>query len=595
MLRGEKLGEGTFGIVYEGESPKSNRKYAVKRNLVENVTSFIGAAREVDMLNKMRNHPHIVKLEQVSFGEPFNKGCFSPLDLQQRGTQRDDDIHFVFKQAAYDLHRFIYGAVTIDFALIKRYMVHLLLGVEYIHSNKIIHRDLKPSNVLIFGEEKDSLGINNVAKICDFGLAKPFTYQGFQTPNTVTSWYRAPEITLGYPHYDYKVDIWALGCIFFEMIAKKAFIVDAPDNNDEILSRILGSLPQPLPIRKFREIIRSNKWRQVKLTKAHSPNFRHPYNKQISLTNNSIKQFEKYAGSFTQFCDLLDHMLQFDWELRYNIKDCLNHPFFKDYSFFINTTRKYYIPQCRPEIGLIVYNCIERKWVAGCATRIFNNRANLKWYNNRSLFQAMDLFDRYLSVMFISQKIPPNSLESDVKGFIHDKFNTILRFMVCLYLSIKYFSSIHYPTSFNEIVSSEYHTQDALMIAEQFESSFIKNCLEYNIYRPTIYEAADQFNDALLETNIRDLIVLYSHNHTFTGYTPTQLYSYYRSNLKDKDIRVLFDPIPKLSTDSVSLNVISKLPEHQNIKYVNNSSIKLNTCDPISNIHNKQNLIQSSK
>ena len=157
MLRGDKLGEGTFGIVYSGSSPKSNRQYAIKRNLVEDETSFIGVPREVDVLNKLRHHPHIVRLEQVSFGHPFSGGCFSPLLGKDRTSQRDDSIHFVFKQAAYDLHRFVYGAVITDFALIKRYMVNMLLGIKYMHSQKIIHRDLKPSNVLIFGDEKDAM------------------------------------------------------------------------------------------------------------------------------------------------------------------------------------------------------------------------------------------------------------------------------------------------------------------------------------------------------------------------------------------------------------------------------------------------------
>ena len=236
MLRGEKLGEGTFGIVYAARSPNSKQEYAVKRNLVEDATSFIGVPREVDILNKLRNHPHIVRLEKVAFGNPFGETVFSPLVGVDRNSQRDDRIHFIFKSAEYDLHRYIYGATITDWSITKRYMVHILLGVEFMHARKIIHRDLKPSNILIFGAETDAMEQPNVAKICDFGLAKPYTYQGVQTPNTVTSWYRAPEIALGYPNYDYKVDIWSLGCILFEMVAKRCFLGNSPDDdNDEIV------------------------------------------------------------------------------------------------------------------------------------------------------------------------------------------------------------------------------------------------------------------------------------------------------------------------------------------------------------------------
>ena len=543
MLRGDKLGEGTFGIVYSGRSPKSNRQYAVKRNLVEEKTSFIGVPREVDMLNKLRHHPHIVRLEQVAYGDPFNNGCFSPLMGKERISQRDDSMHFVFKQAAYDLHRFVYGAVITDYSLIKRYMVNMLLGVEYMHSQKILHRDLKPSNILIFGEEKDAMGISNIAKICDFGLAKPYTYQGSQTPSTVTSWYRAPEIALGYPHYDYKTDIWSLGCILYEMIAKKAFIPDVPDNNDEILSMILGALPHELPMRKFRELIRSNKWRQVKLTPAYSPRIRRSFIQQIGLSREGSSQFEMQAGRMDLFCDLLNNMLRFEWDTRFTATQCLNHQFFSDYVDIIKETRRQFDPQHRKEQKIIVKQCVEREWMAKAVTEIFNNRCKLEWYNTRALFQAMDLFDRYLSVMFSVTTIAPNAVESDLKGFIHDKFGAELRFMTCLYLCIKYFSSIHYPIPFESVVSEEYRTADARLIAQHFEGGFIKNCLQHDIYRPTIYEAADSFNDKLDDSNIRDLIILYSMNNTFSEMTHTELYQYYRNNLRGKPMDVLFFPI----------------------------------------------------
>lgn len=562
MERCDKLGEGTFGIVYSALSPKSNKQYAIKRNLVEDDTSFIGVPREVDVLNKLRNHPHIVRLERVTFGQPFGVGCFSPLIGQERKSQRDDAIHFVFNQAAYDLHRFVYGAVITDFSLIKRYMINILLGVEYTHANRIIHRDLKPSNILIFGSEKDALGVGNIAKICDFGLAKPYTYQGTQTPSTVTSWYRAPEITLGYPHYDYKSDIWSLGCILYEMVAKRAFIPDVPDNNDVILSSILGALPQQLPMRKLRELVRSNKWRTVQLTSVHNPKVRRSFTQQMGFSNELLEQFEKQAGPLERFCDLLENMLRFEWDQRYTATQCIDHPFFEEFKQLIAETRRKYIPQPRPQQIILTRNSVERRWMSQAATEIFNNRGSLHWYTHRALFQAMDLFDRYLSVMFHVTPIPPNSLESDLKGLIHDKFGAELRFMTCLYLCIKYFSSIHHPVKYDTIVAEEYRTAEAKLIAEQFEGGFIKNCLEYDIYRTTIYEAADDFNDKLEDSDIRDLIILYSMNNTFSGMKPSELYQYYRTHLRGRPMEMMFSPIVKPAP------VEEKLP--------NNSSVQLN-------------------
>jgi serine/threonine protein kinase len=60
-------------------------------------------------------------------------------------------------------------------------------------------------------------------KIADFGLARVFSIPiRPYTHEVVTLWYRAPEILLGALEYSTPVDIWSLGCIFVELITKKA-------------------------------------------------------------------------------------------------------------------------------------------------------------------------------------------------------------------------------------------------------------------------------------------------------------------------------------------------------------------------------------
>jgi serine/threonine protein kinase len=543
MIKREKLGEGTFGIVYSGLSPVSGREFAVKRNLVESDMSFIGVTREVDLLVKLRRHPYIIRIEEVSFKNPFKDTCFSPLDGEDRTNQKNDIIHFVFRQAAYDMSKFIYGAAFVDFQLIKKYMLNILLGTEYLHNRKIIHRDLKPSNILIFGDEKDIIGIPNVAKICDFGLSKPYTYQGSQTPNTVTSWYRAPEIALGYPDYDYKVDVWSLGCILFEMIAKKPFLPEVQDDNDEILSAILFKIPEDFSVRKKREIVKTNKWREVKLLPKYNSRDKKSIIEQLSLTGKGLVQFEQQAGKYTDFVDLLTSMLKFDRNDRVNVTQCINHVFFKDYSELIEKTRALMKPETEDKI--IIVNCIEREWMKNIITEIYNKRHLLSWYNTRAIFQAIDLFDRYLITMSNNTVVPPNFIESDLKGLFDTRFEAEIKFMTCIYICIKYFSSIHYPFPYKSIVNDDYKTDEALFLAENFESSFIINCLGYEIYRPTIYEAADNFGDILDEQNIRDLIMIYTSNKSCSGMTPTELYQHYRTNLRGKGDEEIMNPIKK--------------------------------------------------
>lgn len=82
-----------------------------------------------------------------------------------------------------------------------------------------MHRDLKPCNLLIGEDEK-------TIKIADFGLAREFglplkTY----THEVVTLWYRAPEVLLGSRVYSTAIDMWSLGCIFFELVQGKPLFV----------------------------------------------------------------------------------------------------------------------------------------------------------------------------------------------------------------------------------------------------------------------------------------------------------------------------------------------------------------------------------
>lgn len=80
-------------------------------------------------------------------------------------------------------------------------------------------------------------------KIADFGLARTFSIPTRPyTDNVVTLLYRAPEILLGAPEYSTPIDIWALGCIFFEMILKQPLIL-GDSESDQIFKmfRILGT------------------------------------------------------------------------------------------------------------------------------------------------------------------------------------------------------------------------------------------------------------------------------------------------------------------------------------------------------------------
>lgn len=100
-----------------------------------------------------------------------------------------------------------------DITIILRNVVD---GLQYLHQNRIIHRDLKPANILI---EKNNYQLN--AKICDFGISRVLSSQSIGALSNVgTLDYKAPELLNG-KMYDYRIDLWSLGCVLYEMIYKR--------------------------------------------------------------------------------------------------------------------------------------------------------------------------------------------------------------------------------------------------------------------------------------------------------------------------------------------------------------------------------------
>lgn len=195
----EKIGEGTYGIVYKAKHKLTGEIVALKRIRLDADSEGVPstALREISLLKEL-NHPNVVQLMEV--------------------VHVDKILYLVFEYLHQDLKKFmetINGDIPIS--LVKSYLHQLLKGIEYCHTNRILHRDLKPQNLLI-----DRYGR---IKLADFGLARSFGLptRSF-THEVVTLWYRAPEILLGSKLYTASVDVWSLGCIFAEMVINKKII-----------------------------------------------------------------------------------------------------------------------------------------------------------------------------------------------------------------------------------------------------------------------------------------------------------------------------------------------------------------------------------
>lgn len=94
----------------------------------------------------------------------------------------------------------------------KRFTQQMGDGLKILQSHHIIHRDLKPENILLSGKESDV-----VLKIADFGLSRRVLPDNYVETVCGSPFYMAPEV-LQFQRYDYKVDMWSVGVILFELL-----------------------------------------------------------------------------------------------------------------------------------------------------------------------------------------------------------------------------------------------------------------------------------------------------------------------------------------------------------------------------------------
>ncbi|KAJ3204001.1 Cyclin-dependent kinase 10 [Clydaea vesicula] len=193
-----RVGEGTYGIVYRAKLKSTNKIYALKKIRFNNENEGlpISSLREISLLREL-DHINIVRVKEVVTGVKL------------------DDIFMVMEYCDQDL-AFLLDNMTNNSkyfrpAEVKCLLKQLLKGLDHLHENFIIHRDLKMSNLL--------LTANGTLKIADFGLARKFTMPVKpMTQKVVTLWYRAPELLFGEINYTKKIDMWSVGCIFSELI-----------------------------------------------------------------------------------------------------------------------------------------------------------------------------------------------------------------------------------------------------------------------------------------------------------------------------------------------------------------------------------------
>jgi len=285
------IGHGAYGVVISAVDHEFNAKVAIKKipNTFEDLVDAKRIVREIRLLRHF-NHDNVIKVLDLFTPQPHDD--FS-------------DVYIVSDLMETDLHRVIYSRQQLTNEHIQFFLYQMMCGLKYIHSAAVLHRDLKPSNIL--------LNANCDLKLCDFGLSRGLlegegTSGANLTEYVVTRWYRAPEIMLSCQDYSCAIDVWSVGCIFGEMLARKPMFPGSDYIHQlKLIMKLVGTPTE------------SELWF---VTNQKANRF------VLSLPKYDKEDLSKsFPNAEREGLDLLSKMLLLDPARRISVEDALAHPY----------------------------------------------------------------------------------------------------------------------------------------------------------------------------------------------------------------------------------------------------------------------------
>ncbi|XP_043821595.1 cyclin-dependent kinase 17 isoform X1 [Dromiciops gliroides] len=279
----EKLGEGTYATVYKGRSKLTENLVALKEIRLEHEEGApCTAIREVSLLKDLK-HANIVTLHDI--------------------VHTDKSLTLVFEYLDKDLKQYMDDCGNImSMHNVKLFLYQILRGLAYCHRRKVLHRDLKPQNLLI--NEKGEL------KLADFGLARAKSVPTKTYSNeVVTLWYRPPDVLLGSSEYSTQIDMWGVGCIFFEMASgRPLFPGSTVEDELHLIFRLLGTPSQET-------------WPSVS-SNDEFKNYNFPKYKAQPLINHAPRLDSEGIELITRF-------LQYESKKRVSAEEAMKHGYFR--------------------------------------------------------------------------------------------------------------------------------------------------------------------------------------------------------------------------------------------------------------------------
>ncbi|KAM8758706.1 serine/threonine-protein kinase Nek4 isoform 1-T1 [Rhynchonycteris naso] len=216
------VGRGSYGEVTLVRHRREGRQYVIKKLNLQNASSQErrAAEQEAQLLSQLK-HPNI-----VTYKESWEGG--DGLLYIVMGFCEGGDLYRKLKEQKGQL---------LPESQVVEWFVQIAMALQYLHEKHILHRDLKTQNVF--------LTRTNIIKVGDLGIARVLENHCDMASTLIgTPYYMSPELFSNKP-YNYKSDVWALGCCAYEMATlKHAF--NAKDMNSLVYRIIEGKLP-PIP------------------------------------------------------------------------------------------------------------------------------------------------------------------------------------------------------------------------------------------------------------------------------------------------------------------------------------------------------------
>lgn len=322
---GCKVGRGTYGHVYKAKKKEGveisgafaarggQTEYALKQ--IEGTGISMSACREIALLRELK-HQNVISLQRVFL------------------SHTDRKVYLLFDFAEHDLWHIIKfhrsakankKPVNVPKNMVKSLLYQILDGIHYLHTNWVLHRDLKPANILVMGEGPE----RGRVKIADMGFARlfnsPLKPLADLDPVVVTFWYRAPELLLGARHYTKAIDIWAIGCIFAELLTSEPIFhcrqedikTSNPYHHDQ-LDRIFNVMGFP----------HDKDWEDIRKMPEHQQLMK-DFKRSSYVNCNLMKYMEKHkVKSDSKAFHLLQKLLTMDPTKRITSEQAMKDPYF---------------------------------------------------------------------------------------------------------------------------------------------------------------------------------------------------------------------------------------------------------------------------